>query len=59
MTTAASLGQARLYGGCAVLLLNADDTSKLLDQIRARPQQTGAHALDDIARAVEDLWPWK
>src|ERR1700704_5233095 len=59
MTAAASLGQAKLYKGCAVLPLNADDTGKLVEQIRARPQQTGAYASDDIARAAEYLWPCK
>ena len=59
MTAAASLGQAKLYKGCAVLPLNADDTGKLVEQIRTRPQQTGAYASDDIARAAEYLWPCK
>ena len=59
MTAAASLGQAKLYKGCAVLPLNADDTGKLVEQIGTRPQQTGAYASDDIARAAEYLWPCK
>src|ERR1700704_5105236 len=59
MTAAASLGQAKLYRGCAVLPLNADDTGKLIEQIRTRPQAAGAYASDDIARAAEFLWPCK
>ena len=59
MTAAASLGQARLYKGCAVLPLNADDTGKLIEQIQSRPQAAGAYASDDIARAAEFLWPCK
>src|SRR5947207_1284346 len=42
MTAAASLGQARLYRGCAVLPLTADDTGKLIEQIRTRPQAANA-----------------
>ncbi len=59
MTAAASLGQAKLYKGCAVLPLNADDTGKLIEQIQSRPQAAGAYASDDIARAAEFLWPCK
>jgi len=59
MTAAATLGQAKLYRGCAVLPLNADDTGKLIEQIRTRPQAAGAYASDDIARAAEYLWPCK
>jgi hypothetical protein len=59
MTAAASLGQAKLYKGCALLPLNADDTGKLVEQIRTRPQTAGAYASDDIARAAEYLWPCK
>ena len=59
MTAAASLGQARLYRGCAVLPLTADDTGKLIEQIRTRPQAANAYASDDIARAAEFLWPCK
>ena len=59
MTAAASLGQAKLYKGCAVLPLNADDTGKLIEQIHSRPQAAGAYASDDIARAAEFLWPCK
>ena len=59
MTAAASLGQAKLYKGCAVLPLNADDTGKLIEQIVSRPQAAGAYASDDIARAAEYLWPCK
>ena len=59
MTAAASLGQAKLYKGCAVLPLNADDTGKLIEQITSRPQAAGAYASDDIARAAEYLWPCK
>ena len=59
MTAAASLGQAKLYKGCAVLPLNADDTGKLIEQIQSRPQGAGAYASDDIARAAEFLWPCK
>src|SRR5258706_14473018 len=59
MTAAASLGQAKLYKGCAVLPLNADDTGKLIEQIQSRPQAAGAYASDEIARAPEFLWPCK
>lgn len=59
MIAAASLGQAKLYKGCAVVPLNADDTGKLIEQIRSIPQTAGAYASDDIARAAEFLWPCK
>jgi hypothetical protein len=59
MIAAASLGQAKLYKGCAVVPLNADDTGKLIEQIRSAPQAAGAYASDDIAKAAEYLWPCK
>jgi hypothetical protein len=59
MAAAASLGQAKLYKGCAVLPLNADDTGKLIERIRSIPPAAGAYASDDIAKAAEFLWPCK
>ena len=57
MLAAASFGQTKLYKGCAVLPLSAADAVKIVEQIRSRPQQAGAYASDDIARAAEELWP--
>ncbi len=57
MAAAASLGQTKLYKGCAVLPLSAADAGKIIEQIQSRPQQNGAYASDDIAKAAEELWP--
>jgi hypothetical protein len=57
MIAAASLGQAKLYKGCAVIPLSAADMGKIIEQILSRPQAAGAYASDDIARAAEALWP--
>src|SRR4051812_49039492 len=38
MVAAASLGQNKLYKGCAVLPLSAGDLGKIVDQIQSRPQ---------------------
>jgi|HubBroStandDraft_6_1064221.scaffolds.fasta_scaffold584777_2 hypothetical protein len=59
MTAAASLGRAKLYKGCAVLPLNADDTGKLIEQIRGGPQHADAYASGAAARAAEYFWPCK
>jgi hypothetical protein len=59
MTAAASLGQAKFYKGCAVLPLTADDTGKLIEQIRGRPQHADAYASGAAATAAEYFWPCK
>jgi hypothetical protein len=59
MTATASLGQAKFYKGCAVLPLNADDTGKLIEEIRGRRQHADTYASGAAAGAAEYFWPCK
>ena len=57
LNSAAFLGQARIYKGCAPWPLDLADTGKVLDWILAHPQQATGYAADDIALAAQALWP--